>query len=214
LDPYADGYVKALLAGQRDQAWRVLGEAERAGYDIPDIYLRIFEPAMVEIGRQWANGEADVFQEHFSSNATTAFMSAYMASVPLSRTGPVVLGVTVGGEFHDIGIRMVMDLLLLDGFDAHYLGINLPTESLLRAIAERDAQLVCISVTMPYLRNAAADLIRIIKADERSHGVRILVGGRGFLHDHGAWRELGADGYATDARKAVRSAHNLLNDNW
>jgi MerR family transcriptional regulator, light-induced transcriptional regulator len=210
LSTYGQSYVQALLAGRRDNAWHALADAERAGYDIPQIYVRIIEPAMVEIGRRWANGQADVFQEHFASNATTSFMAAYMAAVPLPRTGPVVIGVTVGGEFHDIGIRMVMDLLLLDGFDAHYLGINLPTESLLRAIAEREAKLVCISVTMPYLRNAVADLIRVLKRDERSHSIRILVGGRGFLHDPEAWRDVRADGYASNARQAVETAHQLF----
>lgn len=210
LGPYGEAYVEALLDGRREHAWQVLADAERAGYDIPGIYLRILEPAMVEIGRRWAIGQADVFQEHFASNATTAFMAAYMAGTPLLRTGPVVIGMTVGGEFHDIGIRMVMDLLLLEGFDAHYLGINLPTESLLRAIAEREPKLVCISVTMPYLRNSVADLIRIIKGDERSHRVRILVGGRGFLHDPESWRDVRADGYASNARDAVEIAHQLL----
>ena len=97
----------------------------------------------------------------------------------------------VNGEFHDMGIRMVSDLLSVHGWKTFYLGNNLPTPSLLKAIEHYNADMVGISVTMSYHVNQAISMIQAIRNSRFARPVKVLIGGKVFqmIRNCGAGRE-------------------------
>ncbi|MBN2857332.1 MAG: cobalamin-binding protein, partial [Candidatus Delongbacteria bacterium] len=58
------------------------------------------------------------------------------------------------------------------------------------------------SVTMPFNIDKAAEIISAIKNDENMKKVKILVGGRVFNDNPELWKNIGADGYASDPVRA------------
>jgi methanogenic corrinoid protein MtbC1 len=105
---------------------------------------------------------------------------------------------------------MVADLLTLDGWRTVYLGANLPSPSILKALGDHRADLVGISASMPYHVNPVATLVSIIRDTELPVRPSIMVGGLAFNRVTDLWRQIGADGYAVDGAEAVQVARRLV----
>src|SRR4051812_38183299 len=116
----------------------------------------------------------------------------------------------VAGEAHEVGPRMVADLLELGGWDTIYLGGNVPGRGVVQAIAEHRAGLLAVSATMTLHLPAVIDLIAAVRAEPACAGVRVMVGGRPFDAEPGVWRRVGADGHAADADEACLLAGRLV----
>lgn len=211
LSPLAKAYLEALLAGDKARSQRLVLDECKNGTSIGELYAKVLQPALEEVGHRWEAADTDVYEEHFVSAATVNLMARLMEHArPLADRKGVFLSVVCGGEQHDIGLRMVSDLLEIAGWQAMYLGVNLPARSVIRAIEERRADILGISVTMRYNLNSAADLIDAVRSDRSSRNLRILVGGQAFRSERGMWRRIGADAQAHSAAEAVAAADGLL----
>lgn len=207
----AQEYLDALLNGKRQDASRLILEAAQSGVSIREIYLHVFQPAQHEIGRLWQINQISVAQEHYCTAATQLIMSQlYPYLFSGERTGRSVVAACVGGDLHELGVRMVSDFFEIEGWDTFYLGANTPTPSILQAIRERHADVVAISVTITSHMRKAESLIDAIRSDEGCKDVKILVGGYPFNIAPELWRQLGADGSASNAEDAIRLAERLV----
>lgn len=210
--PFADlarRYLEALLRGDRHSASRLILDAVERGVSVTDIYMHVFQASQREIGRLWQINRVSVAQEHYCTAATQLIMSQlYPRIFATEKKGHALVAACVGGELHEIGARMVTDLLELNGWDTHYLGANTPTASVLSMVAERGARVLALSTTMTF----HLDQVRAVIAETRQSGlnVRILVGGHPFNLAPGLWKTIGADGYAADARQAIAVAEGLI----
>lgn len=210
LRPEARAYLDALLVADHEMAGELLTRFESEGMSVPEIYSEVFEPALIEVGDRWARAEADVFQEHLVSSATERFMATFAARFRPRPGMPAVSGMAVGGEFHQIGIRMIMDFLTMDGWNAHYLGVNLPADSVIRAITGTGSRLLAVSATMHYHRNQVELLIRTIRNSPSTKGVKVVVGGRAFSENPEYAAGVGADAFAPNAESIVSVTRQLL----
>ncbi len=207
LADVASSYLAALQAGDRRQASKIVLDAAIGGVAVSDIYLEVLQPAQYEIGRLWQLGEMSVAEEHFCSAVTQSTMSqlcAYLEPAQLTRS--VVVATAIGD--HEIGLRMLCDLLEEDGWTSYYLGGNTPIDSVLKAVVDRKATLLAISVAMTFNLDGLSELIQ--RARAHCPGVKIVVGGYPFKVDSDLWRSVGADGSAADARTAVEVVRTLV----
>jgi len=211
--PWADlatEYLNALLRGERHVASRLILEAVDRGAPIKDLYLHVFQPSQHEIGRLWQMNQISVAREHYCTAATQLIMSQlYPYIFATERICRRLVATCVGGELHEIGIRMVADFFEMAGWDTYYLGANTPTESVVRTVAEREADVLGVSATITFHVSAVADLIASVRASEAGD-VKILVGGYPFNVAPDLWRRVGADGCAHDAQEAVELANRLV----
>jgi methanogenic corrinoid protein MtbC1 len=206
----ATNYLNTLLRGDRQAAsWLILDSVSQ-GTGVKDIYLHVFQPCQQEIGRMWQMNQVSVAQEHFCTMATQMVMSQlYPHIFATEKNGHHLVATSVGGELHEIGVRMVTDFLEMEGWDTYYLGANTPTESILRAIEERQADIVAISATISFHVSKVVELIAQIRSASQP-SVKIMVGGYPFNVASGLWKQVGADGYAPNAQEAVLVANNLV----
>jgi methylmalonyl-CoA mutase cobalamin-binding domain/chain len=116
----------------------------------------------------------------------------------------------VGGELHEMGVRMVADFFEMDGWDSYYLGANTPPAGVLASLRERPVDVVGISATMTFHVRRVASLIEQIRAADLAYDVKVLVGGYPFNIAPDLWQEIGADGYAASAEHAVDLANQLV----
>jgi methanogenic corrinoid protein MtbC1 len=68
-------YLKTLLAGDRQQSRQIITSAIQNGVGIPDVYVKVIQPCLYEIGRLWQDNKINVTQEHYFSAATLMIMS-------------------------------------------------------------------------------------------------------------------------------------------
>lgn len=203
-------YLQSVLSGNRRAAVTVALEAVRSGMSVPNVYLEILQPVQYEIGQMWERNEVTVAKEHMATAITqyvVASLYPHLEIPDASRGNAIVTGVR--GELHQLGANMVSDVLEADGWNARFLGTQLPHASVLEAIAEHEPLLVGISATVLSSLQGVVELIDETRATFGSD-VRILVGGGAFRANPGSWKSVGADGYGRDLRDAVRVADELV----
>ncbi len=211
LTALARQYMDVLQQGERHRASRLILGAVEDGIDVKDIYLQVFQPVQYEIGRLWQTNQITVAEEHYFTAATQLIMAQlYPHIFPTEKIGRRLVATCVGGELHEIGIRMVADFFEMEGWDTYYLGANTPAGSILHTIEERQADLLAISATMTFHVSVVAELINRVRAAESGQQLKILVGGYPFNISAGLWQQLDADGTARNAQDAVSLANQLV----
>jgi len=213
LQHLAVPFLNHLLHGDRASASALILQAADDGVPIRDIYLHIFQRTQWEIGRLWHLSRITVAQEHYCTAATQLIMSQlYPRIFGAPRNGKRLVAACIGGDLHEIGIRMVTDFLEMEGWDTYYLGANAPTQALIDAVKAQRSHLVAISVTLTPHLDAARQTIQALRADPACRDVRILIGGCPFNANPGLWREFGADATAGDAAGALAAARRLVGE--
>jgi MerR family transcriptional regulator, light-induced transcriptional regulator len=211
LSPLAARYLDLLLQGRRDEAHRLVLSAVETGTNVKAVYLDVFQPVQREIGYLWQTNEVSVAQEHYCTAATQFIMGLLYPHIPLApRNGKRVVVACVGGELHEVGARMVADFFEMEGWDSYFLGANTPSSGILSMIAEQEADLLAVSVTIHYNVEAARALTGEVRRSPDAAGLKILVGGRPFLVAPNLWKTMEADAFALDAEQAPAAASRLI----
>ena len=213
-EPYSElaaDYLELILNSNKEAAYRLIQESVENGTEIKDIYLYVFEPIQKEIGRLWQMNELSVATEHYCTGLTQLIMSQLYPYI-LNSSGTDYQAVTtcVGDELHELGVRMIADLLELEGWDTFHIGANTPREDIIETVIDKRPDLVCISVTIANYLDNAAQLIERLREIEEIEEIKIMVGGYPFNIQKNLWQEIGADGYAPNAQESVVIAEGLV----
>jgi len=207
----AGRYLGHLIQGDRNAASQLVLDAVRGGMSVKDVYLQVFQPAQREVGRLWQANQLSVAQEHYCTAATQLIMSQlYPFIFNTEKSGRRMVATCVGGELHEIGLRMVADFFEMDGWDTYYLGANAPAEAIVQAIGDRRADVLAVSATMTFHVARTADLIQAVRDAPAGRTARILVGGYPFNLSPQLWRQVGADASARNAQEAIEVANALV----
>jgi len=200
----------AVLNGDAKTAAAVTKEALEGGVNPIDLVNQYMVPAMDEVGRRYECEEYFVPELLLAARAMKASMDLIrplLASSGAQPAGRVVIG-TVKGDLHDIGKNLVAALLEGGGFEVIDLGTDVPPEKFVRAVQEKQANIVALSalltVTMPAMRTT----IETLKEAGVRDRVKVLVGGAPVTQKYA--EEIGADGYGENASEAVTLARRLV----
>ncbi len=215
LSPAARRYLDTLLAGNREEAGRLVLRSLQNGDSLRAVYRVVFERALQEVGALWADGKIDVAREHHFSHCTQQIMSQlypHLLEAKKKGRGLSCVSLTVSGEYHEIGSRMVADFLELEGWRTFFLGSNLSYQDILQAVKDHRPDVLALSATMAHNIDSAVRIIRLIRESSELQAVGILVGGQAFNLDPELWKQTGADGYAANADEAVKAAAWIAKD--
>ncbi|HYR12461.1 MAG TPA: cobalamin-dependent protein [Longimicrobium sp.] len=196
-----DRYLAAIRAGSRRDALAVVDDALDGGMDARTLYLQVFQPAMHEIGRLWQENRITVADEHLATAITQLAMSRLYEELFGDRVdaGPLLVAACAEDERHELGLRMICDLLELDGWDTVFLGASVPVEDLVRMVKERRPEVVALSASItPHLARVR-ETVRAIREAMPEDGPVIAIGGRAFAGDAALAERMGADLTAKDA---------------
>jgi len=215
LTPAAREYLTQLLAGSKREAFdRILNQV-RTGVPVGEIYRTVLEPSLREVGRLWEANEISIGKEHYISRATESLMGQLYGQIRFNgRRNAAVVLVTAGAEQHDLGLRMVSDLLEADGYRCVFLGPGTPAAEVMSALRDNGAEVLAISATLPANMDSVQTMVRSVHAEFDGNGPdrppHVVVGGRAFNLDPTLWQRVGADSYAEHADAAVTTVNELL----
>jgi methanogenic corrinoid protein MtbC1 len=201
-------YVDLLAQGKGEQASEMVLAAARGGQDVKGLYEMLLMPAQGEVGRLWAAGRIDIGQEHYATGITRSIMErlrAYGPAAPLN--GRCVVCVCAGSDPHELGLRMVGDFFLMDGWRVHILGTVIPADDVVAALGREGADLLALSLTVPWHAEAGEALVEAARTRSRA---QVLVGGRAFQEDPEMLRRFAGASFARDARDAVAIGRRLV----
>jgi len=207
-------YLTLLLEHKREEAAQLVLGATEEGATFESIALEVIQPALAEVGRLWHMNQLSIVEEHYCTAASGCVLSqafrAALAARPPKSKGRTALITGVGGEVHELGPRVVANFLEIDGWSPIFLGVNSPAEEIVELLSEGRIDLLALSVGTNLAVGAAKEQIALVRATRGLEGVRVLVGGAPFNMHPELWREVGADGCASDARQAVEVANRLV----
>lgn len=198
FDAIVDGDDKAVTQG--------VAAALEAGIDPATILDSAMMAAMTEVGRQFEVGEAFVPEMMIAAlamKAGLAVLKPHLQPGSMARSGTVVIG-TVKGDLHDIGKNLVAMMLEGAGFQVIDLGVDVKPEAFVTAIEEHQPDLVAMSALLTTTMAAMAVSIKALAAAGLRDQVKVMIGGAAVSELFAA--QIGADGYAPDAGKAVALA--------
>ena len=206
-----DQYLAALLVGARREALEIaIEEALWQDVEVPSLYLEVVQPAQYEIGRLWQAKRIGVAQEHLATEISRAVLARLHALLPCEPSnGRRVVVACVEGELHDLGAQVVADFLEMGGFDVHFLGANVPADTLAELVGRRPPDLLALSATTS---TNVAELRRAVAAVRSVAGDRIPIaaGGQVFQRTPALGLQLGIDPHAGDARGMAAAARRAF----
>ncbi len=187
-DPYfkdneiAKKYFHYLLNYQKKEAQNlILEQAEKSNNknkEIIDIYQNIFKSVLYKVGDLWIKGEMGIEQERYFSNTTREIMAVLKNKFNSVESEEYkILGLSSYQEKHNIGLKMIMDLFQLSGWDSIYYGNNLPLKSILRAISFHNPDVVAFSITAEENINTLIETINEIRKIYDRDVLKIIIGG-------------------------------------
>ena len=202
-----------LIKKERMNASEYIIDLVKQNVSIEDIYLDIIQPSMVEIGRRWQNREIGVADEHMATVITQYVMTQlYPYIFSTKKNGKKLIGLALGDELHEIGIRMITDLFEYHGYETHYLGANMPNPSVIRYLKEVQPDLLALSVTLSTHLSNLQSLINDIRLNKDLNKVKIIIGGQALNFVDNPLVKFKADGFALDGRDALKVGDRLVRD--
>ena len=210
MEDYLDTISRAVESGDDKQVTRVVGEALTNKVPALDILEKGLVPGIQVLGKLFKEGQVylpEILISTRAMNRGVEQLRPYLAATDIYNKGTVVLG-TVEGDLHDIGKNMVKLMLESNGFKVADVGIDVSTESFVRAAQEHDADIIGMSalltMTMTYIPKVTEALQQ---AGLRSK-VKIMIGGAPITREFAD--SIGVEGFAEDCASAVDEAMRLM----
>ena len=190
----AAAYTRALLAEK--QPLEVVDEALIPALDIVGGKYEkgtLFLPQLL----QAASAAQSAFEEIKTAIAQKGEGSA--------SKGRIVLA-TVKGDVHDIGKNIVRVILENYGFEVLDLGRDVPVETVVDTVREKDVHLVGLSALMTTTLKSMEETIAALHAAQLD--CKIMVGGAVLTPEYA--EKIGADWYAKDAKRSADIAKEFF----
>lgn len=173
-------YLSALLAGDRQQCTEVVFHLLKKNLDTEIIYTDLLQRSLYRIGELWAENRISVAAEHLATAVTENILATlypYILSNRNSLGRKAVISCSVN-EYHQVGARMVADIMEAHGWDASFLGANTPAEDMLELLEEKKPEILGLSVSIYF--NMSSLLKMIEKIHTHFPQLDIIVGGQAF----------------------------------
>ena len=204
--------------------WHPLTQASISGRlkEIPDLVKRCLDvdesagsivenrlvPGMMIVGESFKKHEVFVPEMLVAARAmkeALRVLEPFLAAAGVKPEHTAVIG-TVQGDLHDIGKNLVAMMWRGANIEVVDLGMNIPPAKFVESIKQFKPDLLGLSALLTTTMPAMRDTVKAIRTAGLK--VKIAVGGAPVTREFA--REVGADGYATDAGSVVDVAVKLL----
>jgi len=201
---------QAIVEGQLEASRNQVEVAIQSGLGADRILKEGLVPAMAEVGRLFEEGEYFVPEMLVSARAMQGgleILKPLLVAEDVKPAGKVVIG-TVKGDLHDIGKNLVAMMLEGAGFEIYDLGTDVPPEKFVESVKQAGAHILAMSALLTTTMTSMPATIEAVQQAGLREKVKILVGGAPVTEAYA--KQIGADGYASDASAATRLATELV----
>lgn len=140
-----EAFLEAVRTFDLASAERILLGAVAASEPRP-LILELLPPLFEEIGRRWSTGEFHIAHEHAASGLLRNALGAVLKTWRPAPDAGTLVATTLSGELHEFGALLTALLGAAHGWNAVYLGPNLPAEEIAFAARQSRARAVLVSL--------------------------------------------------------------------
>jgi 5-methyltetrahydrofolate--homocysteine methyltransferase len=199
-----------VIEGDKSGVEKAVQQALADGISADKILNDGLIEAMNEVGLRFENGDFFVPEMLIAARAMQAGLSLlkpYLVQSGVQAKGKVVIG-TVKGDLHDIGKNLVAMMLEGAGFEVIDLGTDVSPEKYIQAVKDHQANIVGMSALLTTTMSNMKMVINSLEQAGLRGYVKVMVGGAPVTDAFA--KEIGADGYAPDASRAVALAKTFV----
>lgn len=202
--------AESLIAGKVGAVVDLTKKAVDADLSPQDILEQGLLAGMDVVGKRFKANDMfipEVLRCAKCMHGSMEILRPLLVATGVKTAGTLVLG-TVKGDLHDIGKNLVGMMFEGAGFQVVDLGVDQEPQTFVDAIKEHKAALISMSALLTTTMPKMGETINAIKEAGIRDQVKIMVGGAPVTEDFA--KEIGADGYASNAASAVDKAKELL----
>lgn len=199
-----------VIGGKRDIVEEKVKSALSEKIAPDKILTEALISAMSEVGDRFEKGEFYVPEMLIAARAMQAglaILKPRLAEEGIPTAGKVLIG-TVKGDLHDIGKNLVSMMLEGAGFEIVDLGTDVAPEKFGEAVREHKPGVVGMSALLTTTMQSMRSTIQAMEDMDVRKNVKVIIGGAPVTEAFA--KEIGADGYAPDASRAVALTKKLL----
>jgi 5-methyltetrahydrofolate--homocysteine methyltransferase len=167
-------------------------------------------PGMNTVGVLFKKGDMYVPEVMRCAKAMSegvALVRPYIAEADIPSRGTVVMG-TVRGDLHDIGKNLVVMMLESQGFQVIDLGVNITPEQFVDAVVKHQPRVVGMSALLTTTMPGMSETIKALENADLRDKVKVIIGGAPVTLAFA--KQIGADGYASDAGSVVELCDSFI----
>ncbi len=136
------------------------------------LFAEVLQPLLREVGERWHRGELAISQERLVSTTVRRHLGLVLETYGHIARRQHIVFATLPGERHELGLLMAAISCASRGFQAHYLGADLPAEDIARFARETGSSIIAISVmAQQQLADAPQQLRALVDALEPGSSV-------------------------------------------
>ncbi|MFN8871074.1 MAG: B12-binding domain-containing protein [Phycisphaerae bacterium] len=185
---------ESLIAGDRAQSRKVVGEAIQQGVHAQRILMDLFWPTHEMIEKLFRQDQLTVVSYNMSTRLLRMMVDQMAAQLTLLPTnGKTVFACCGNTEGEELAGQIASDLLEAAGYEVCYAGGKLPADEILNQVQERRPDFLVLFASsasdLPGIRTIV-DTLRSINATPHT---KIAVGGGVFNRAEGLAEEIGID---------------------
>jgi 5-methyltetrahydrofolate--homocysteine methyltransferase len=210
MEPIIKEIHTNVMEGQVNAVKENVQTAIDAGVPVSEILNEGMISAMAEVGHLFEEGECFVPEMLIAARAMQAGMAIlkpHLKNAEVVSAGKVAIG-TVKGDLHDIGKNLVAMMLEGAGFEIIDLGTDVPPEKFVEAVREQGAQIVAMSALLTTTMSSMKNTIDALNTAGLRGQIKVMIGGAPVTQSYAD--QIGADGFSSDASRAVATAKELV----
>ncbi len=210
MKPNLQEIYQGILDGRHREVEAKVKVALQGGLSPKTILDEGMIAAMTEVGRLFESGDFYLPEMLIAARAMQTglvVLKPYLREAKVQSAGKVAIG-TVKGDLHDIGKNLVMMMLEGAGFEILDLGTDVAPEKFVEVIHAGGVDILALSALLSTTMSSMKATIDALKRAGVREQIKVMIGGAPITEDFS--RQIGADGYAPDASRAVTLAKSLL----
>ena len=205
-----EGFDEGLVgeAGVSELTEKALAQ----GISSEDIIKRGLSEGMDIVGRKFEAEEyylPDMLASAKAVGEVMEILEPYLSKSNIKSKGKVIM-VTVKGDFHDIGKKIVSILLRGAGYMVKDLGNDIAPQAIVDAVKNEKPQFLGLSALLTSTMLRMKDTIQALVDGEVRDKVKVIIGGVATSEEFA--QSIGADGYGADGFQAIKVV-DALNSN-
>jgi methanogenic corrinoid protein MtbC1 len=192
------GRMKATLLKKDDSASAELAEElARGSYPLAFLYLEVLTPALRDITDEWHDKNRPFTDVDTAWDQFYVMLPILRRRLMTAQAGkPPIFVACVEGNEHELGARILADLLREAGYQLMYASAPTERRMLLDEVNKRNPACVVLSVSMP---NQLDELYATVAGlRDKGYAGRIAAGGYAFEAHPAGWEQRGIDWIGAD----------------
>jgi len=177
----SDEFLSSLISGNRKDCSKIAIEKLLSDPSVINLYEELLKPALYSVGKLWENNKISVATEHLATFISEAILNeSYDQVISDIRIGKKVVVACVEKEYHQVGIKMVANVFENNGWDALFLGANVPVTELIIFIKSENPDMLALSLSIYFHLPTLEEMLKLIRLEFPE--LPVIVGGQAFMH--------------------------------